>query len=150
MIRRGVSQIIAFLIVFAASIALILAFLTWFHGVNIAVQQQYIVVPQIIVSRVNSSHGIPTLIIYYENKGTKTGKIIKVDIEAGQGMYVYIPRNGSIELKPNSRGTIVIPPPGDNWSIVGKPSPIEPGFTYRVRIYMSDGSILLYDLVAQS
>jgi len=150
MISRGVSQIIAFLIVLAVSIALILAFVTWLHGVNLAIQHQYIVIPQIIVSRINSTQGIPKLVIYYENRGTETEKIIRIDVEAGQGMYVYIPKNGSIELKPDSRGAIIIPPPNDNWTVVGNPSYISPGFTYRVRIYMSDGSILLYDLVAQS
>ncbi len=147
--RSGIAPIIAFLIVLAISIALILALLTWIHGVNRAIQHDFMVRPSVFISRATARNGIPIVVLYIQNNGPAVGKIIRVEVLAGNGEYVYVPPNGSIIIKPNTQTTVVIPPPGQNWTIVGSPSLIQPGFMYRIRVYLSSGAILIYDVTAE-
>ncbi len=147
--KKGIAPIIVFLIMLVVSIALILALITWLHGVNRAIQHDFLVQPSIFVPRARTKGGTPELILYVQNNGPVAGRIIRVEVLAGNGMYVYVPPNGSIVIKPNGQTVVVIPPSGQNWTIVGSPSPIEPGFMYRVKVYLNNGAILLYDVTAR-
>ncbi len=137
---------IATVILIGITISLIFGFLAWLMGVWVTEQQEFTVRPILKVIGAKTglqqgAGGTPVLVLYIENKGTASIKILRVEIRGSEGYY-YNDLNQTVAA--GSELTITI----DSWLTSGSPPPIIKGHMYRVLIYTDKLSTIFYDVVA--
>ena len=135
--------ILVTIIIIAITLAIVLGFVTYMYSLWSTEQYHFIVRPIIYARGAELSLGQPILVLYVANEGTRTVKIVRVELVAGDGLYV---NNTIWAVRPGIRETIEI----SAWRIIGNPSPIEPGNVYRVYIYTDELGKLLYDVIVAS
>jgi hypothetical protein len=139
--RKGLSPMLASVILIAAALIFIMLGITWIMGVWTTTQETFMITPYLQVSYTTLSEQ-PVLKIHIVNKGNKADKILKVEIIATGGTFY----NDTVtEIPPSTSMTIQI----DKWNTTGSPT-ISAGFRYRIYVYTAEHGKLFYDIVATS
>jgi len=141
--RRGISILLATLIIIATSIAVIASVILWVKSTVYTTEEQFMIRPMIVVVKAapQPCPGGFQLILYIVNKGSIRDRIVRVVVEAGGGSYV---NSTVIDVPPVYVGEKVI----SGWVVKGRPSPIESKNMYRVFIYLEKQGPLIYPVTA--
>lgn len=144
--RKGISIIISEVIIIAASIIFILLAVNWILGAWRSEEAKFMVLPILSIKSVSNTsaiNGSLVLNLHVVNEGDVEVKIIKVEVEAGEGVYVNIT---PFTVPPGSSVNIVI----DKWIWIGAddPAPIIPGGKYRIKLYTEKFGLFIRDVVA--
>ncbi len=140
------NYVIATLILVGLTIAIAVAAVAWIMGIWASEQQQFIVRPilKIIAAGTGLQEGAsgqPVLVLYIENEGASSIKILRVEIRGSEGLYF---NNLNVTIGAGEEKTITI----DTWGSEGNPPPLIRGHMYRVVIYTDKLGMIFYDVVA--
>jgi len=126
---KGISPLLTVMILVVAVILAAIIAINWVWGVWNITKEEFMLRSYLYITH-QSLSAKPILKIYVINEGMKSDKIIRAEIIATNGKYVF---KGDILIEPGMKGYIVI---GDDeeWDQEGNPELI-PGENYLVKIY---------------
>ena len=128
---RGISPVIATVIILAVTIAIAIAVVGWVMGLFRSSSKgsvQLIVMPD---SYIDANSG--NVSIHLKNKGSVTAEVVKITIGGANCTWT-----GDVKI-----------PPGQETTISTTCSSVTPGVTYDVYVYTADGSVFPGQVVAQ-
>ncbi len=143
---RGISPVIATVIILAVTIAIAVAVIGWITGLFGATTggtEQLQIMPDSYINATND-----TLFLHVNNKGGDV-TIYKIAVD-GVGDADISTASVTGDITVNSDGTITVKAGADGWIIVSLNGDAVAGTTYTVKVYTKNGNVFTASVTAKS